>query len=89
MPGLDELIRSYKAASEMEKTYSEEKKAIQGRICAKLGDNEVGLGDSFGCSWKSQSKATVSAKKLKAKYPAIYNELAEVSEYRVFRTRSL
>ena len=28
-------------------------------------------------------------KKLKAAYPAIYAELAETSDYRVFRTRNL
>jgi predicted phage-related endonuclease len=89
IPGLDNLISDYKAYGELEKTYKEKKLAAQAQICKRLGDNEVGVGHNFGCSWKNQSKAYVNPKKLEQEYPAIYKKLVEVSEYRVFRTRHL
>lgn len=89
IPGLDALIRDYKAYGELEEQYKEKKQVAQEQICKRLGDNEVGLGNNYGCSWKEQSRSNVSPKKLKAKYPAIYDELVEVSKYRVFRTRNL
>ena len=89
IPGLDSLIRDYKSEAELEKIHKERKLRAQEIICAKLGTNEVGIGNAFGCSWKEQSKPSIPAAKLKAKYPAIYNEMVEVSKYRVFRTRNL
>lgn len=89
IPGLDKMIRDYKALKAMADEYTEKAEAAKALICQKLGDNAVGVGDDYGCSWKSQSKENVSPKKLKAKYPAIYKELVEVSTYRVFRTRNL
>ena len=89
IPGLDHLVKDYKAYAELEKEYKEKKAKAQSLICARLGDNEVGVGTDYGCSWKKQSKSTVPAAKLKAKYPRIYAELVETSEYRVFRTRNL
>ena len=89
IPGLDHLVKDYKAYAELEKEYKEKKAKAQSLICARLGDNEVGVGNDYGCSWKKQSKSTVPAAKLKAKYPRIYAELVETSEYRVFRTRNL
>ena len=87
--GLDPLVKDYRAFKALEKEYHEKAEELKARICAKLGDNEVGLGDAYGCSWKNQTKPNVSPAKLKAKYPAIYNELVEISKFRVFRTRNL
>lgn len=89
IPGLDNLISDYKAYGELEKAYKEKKLTAQAQICKRLGDNEVGVGNNFGCSWKKQSKAYVNPKKLEQEYPAVYKKLVEVSEYRVFRTRHL
>lgn len=87
--GLDQMVADYIAASEMEKHYKEVAGRIKGQICTKLGTNAYGLGAKYGVSWKSQTKANISPSKLKAKYPAIYAELVEVSEYRVFRTKTM
>ena len=87
--GLDPLVKDYRAFKALEKEYHDKSEELKARICAKLGDNEVGVGDDYGCSWKNQTKPNVSPAKLKAKYPAIYNELVEVSKFRVFRTRNL
>lgn len=89
IPGLDQMVRDYKAASELCKEYEAKKSAIQGQICAKLGDNEVGIGNDFGCSWKSQSKTSIDTKRLKAERPEIFAQYSKTSEYRVFRTKSL
>lgn len=90
VPGLDAMIRDYKAVSEMAKDYEQRKKSLQALICSKLGDNEVGLGDSYGCSWKKQSKSGWDMDRLQADYPNIdWNRYKKVSEYRVFRTRNL
>ena len=87
--GLDPLVKDYRAFKALEKEYHEKSEELKARICAKLGDNEVGLGDTYGCSWKNQTKPNVSPAKLKAKYPAIYNELVEISKFRVFRTKDI
>lgn len=87
--GLDQMVEDYKALSEMAKDYEDRKKTLQGRICAMLGDNEAGIGEKFGVSWKSQDKIVVDTKVLKEKYPEIYKECSLVSSYRVFRTKKL
>lgn len=87
--GLDPMVKDYRAFKALEKEYHEKAEELKARICAKLGDNEVGVGDAYGCSWKNQTKPNVSPAKLKAKYPAIYKELVEISKFRVFRTRNL
>ena len=87
--GLDQMVRDYKAFKAMADEYKEKAEKCKAIICAKLGDNEVGIGNDYGCSWKTQSRSTVPDKKLKAAYPAIYAELAETSDYRVFRTKTL
>lgn len=91
VPGLDSMIRDYKAVSEMAKDYEQRKKSLQALICSKLGDNEVGIGDSYGCSWKEQSKASgYDMEKLKEDYPFIdIDKYKKVSKFRVFRTRNL
>lgn len=89
VPGLDSLIEDYIAAAELAKEYEEKKTAIQGLICSKLGTAEVGIGENYGCSWKSQSKTSVDAKKLEAEYPEVYAQVKKVSEYRVFRKKKI
>ena len=87
--GLDQMIKDYKAASELCKEYEEKKAAIQGQICARLGNNEIGIGNDFGCSWKNQSKTSIDTKRLKAERPEIFAQYSKTSEYRVFRTKNL
>lgn len=87
--GLDSLIEDYIAAAELAKEYEEKKTAIQGLICSKLGTAEVGIGENYGCSWKSQSKTSVDTKKLEAEYPEVYAQVKKVSEYRVFRKKKI
>ena len=89
IPGLDQLVRDYKAFKAMADEYKEKAEKCKAIVCSKLGNAEVGIGNDFGCSWKTQSRMTVPDKKLKAKYPAIYAELAEETDYRVFRTKNL
>jgi predicted phage-related endonuclease len=91
IPGLDSLIRDYKAYGEIEKEYKEKKATAQAQICKRLGDNEVGVGNSFGCSWKKQSKTTgYDMDRLRKEHPDIdIDKYKKVSEYRVFRVRNL
>ena len=87
--GLDELIKAYRTFKDLEKDYAEKAKEMQAKICAKMGENESAVDDVYGCTWKTQSKTSVDTKALKARYPEIYEELAKVSSYRVFRTRNI
>lgn len=87
--GLDELIRDYRALKATADEYKDRAERIKATICAKLGDNEVGVDDEYGCSWKNQSKTSIDTKRLKAEMPDIYAKYSTVSNYRVFRTRSL
>lgn len=87
--GLDMMVEDYKMLGEMAKDYEDRKKALQGKICAMLGDNEEGTGDVYGVTWKNQEKRSVDAKKLKEKYPAIYDECSNLNSFRTFRTKKL
>ena len=87
--GLDQYIVDYRSFKALEKEYKEKADELKARIAAKLGDNEVGIGDSYSCSYKNQSKPNINPAKLKASYPKIYEELVEMSNYRVLRTKQL
>ena len=89
IPGLDHLIKDYKAYSELENQYKEKKDKIKAQICARLGDNEVGVGLDYGCSWKSQADNRFDTNRFKVDYPALYNKYVKKSTKRVFRTRNL
>lgn len=89
IPGVDYLIKDYRAYSELEKKYKEKKNHIKAQICGKLGDNEVGVGNDYGCSWKSQVDNHFDTKKFQADYPALYAKYVKKGTKRVFRTRSL
>ena len=89
LPGLDSLIRDYKAQKAMADEYKEKAERSKAIICARLGTAEAGVGLEYGCSWKNQSKTSIDEKRLKAEHPEIYKQYARVSEYRVFRTKTL
>jgi predicted phage-related endonuclease len=89
IPGLDVFVADYKAYTALAKQYQQQADEAKAKICAKMGDNEIAVGDKYRCTWRNQSKTGVPAKKLKEKYPAIYSELAEVSSYRTFRVGNL
>ncbi len=91
VPGLDRLVRDYKAFKSMADEYKEKAEKCKAIICSKLGDAEIGIGNEFGCSWKTQSKTTgYDMKRLQEDYPAInIDRYKNVSEYRVFRTKTL
>ena len=90
IPGLDQMVRDFRAASEMEKEWKERKSSIQGRICTILGSNEVGLGTEYGCSWKPQGKTTYDMDAIFAAFPNInFDKFKKTSTYRVFRTKQM
>ena len=87
--GLDQYVKDYRAFKALEKEYKEKAEALKARICAKLGDNEIGLGEDYGCSWKNQSKTSIDTTRLKNELPEVYKRYSKVSDYRVFRTKHL
>ena len=91
IPGLDRMITDYKSIKEIADDYKQQAEAIKANICAKLGKAEIGLGLKYGCSWKTQSKTTgYDMARLKADHPEIdISKYKNVSEYRVFRTRTI
>lgn len=89
VPGLDSLIRDYKAQKAMADEYKEKAERSKAIICSRLGTAEAGIGLEYGCSWKNQSKTSIDEKRLKAEHPEIYSQYAKVSDYRVFRTKTL
>ena len=89
IPGLDRLITDYKSLKEIADDYGKQAERVKAQICQRLGSNEAGIGLQYGCSWRNQSKETIDTKRLKAEHPEIYSEYAKVSEYRVFRTRTI
>ena len=89
MYGVDEKIKKFNELGDLIKKLEEQKDELKAQMCAELGDAAVGLGEEYACSWKKQSRASISPSKLKAKYPDIYEEMVNVSEYRVFHTKKL
>lgn len=90
IPGLDQKIRDFKAAQAMEKEWKDRKLSIQGDICSKLGTNEVGIGNEYGCSWKPQSKTTYDMDAIFAAFPNVnFDKFKKVSIYRKFNTRQM
>ena len=91
IPGLDRMITDYKSIKEIADDYGKQAEKIKAQICQKLGKAEVGIGLKYGCSWKTQSKTSgYDMKKLQKDYPNInIDKYKKVSEYRVFRTRTI
>ena len=89
IPGLDRLVTDYKSLKEIADDYGRQAERVKAQICARLGKAEVGVGLQYGCSWKTQSKTSVDAKRLKAEFPDAYAKCLKVSDYRVFRTKTL
>ena len=89
IPGLDHMITDYKSLKEIADDYGRQAERIKAQICQKLGKNEAGLGLQYGCSWKNQSKTTIDTARLKAELPQVYAKYSKVSEYSVFRTKTM
>lgn len=89
IPDVDSMIEEYRKVKEMAKDLDRQANELQAKICLKLGNNEVGIGHLYGCSWKMQSKETIDSKKLREEIPEVWNRYAKVSKYRVFRTKKL
>ena len=86
---LDQMIEDYTAAGEMAKHYKDIQDGVKGQICAKLGDYETGIGDTYGCTWKNQSKESFDTKRFKKEHPDLYKQYVNTSNYRVFRTKTV
>jgi predicted phage-related endonuclease len=91
IPGLDRMITDYKSIKEIADDYGKQAERIKAQICQKLGKAEVGIGLKYGRSWKTQSKTSgYDMKRLQKDYPNInIDKYKKVSEYRVFRTRTI
>ena len=91
IPGLDRMIKEYKAIKDLADDYTSRAKTLSARICKLLGNNEVGVGENYGCSWKKQTKTSgYDMKRLQAEHPEInIDKYKKVTEYRVFRTKDL
>lgn len=89
IPDVDSMIAEYRKIKDMAKELDKQANELQAKICFRLGNNEVGIGTKYGCSWKQQSKTVVDTKRLKEEMPEIFSKYSKNSEYRVFRTKKL
>lgn len=89
IPGLDELIQRYKEYGETANQFKDMQAEVKNRICSKLGNNEVGVGIQYGCSWKNQSRPGIDTKRLKEERPEIYREYSQITDSRTFRVKTL
>ena len=87
IPGLDALVRDYKAYKTMEDEYHEKAEKAKGIICAKLGDHQEGIGSEFACTWKVQNRTSLDTARLKAEMPDVYAEYSKTTPSRTFRTK--
>ena len=87
--GLDQMVEDYIAADDMAKHYEEIKNRLKGEICAKLGDREIGQGNAYSVSWKTQSKTDIDKTMLRSLYPDVYKNCMKTSTFRVFRKKKM
>lgn len=79
-----ELIEMFEAAQAEEKAAKERKEEAANKIKALLGDCEAGRVGDRVVTWKTVVSTRLDSKKLKAEHPGIYEQYANVSEYRRF-----
>lgn len=85
----DGLIKEYLRLGERIKELKEDQTEIKNKLCARLGEYEVGEGNEYKCSWKSSTTQRVDTALLKKQFPDIYSMVAKKSTSRTFRVRAI
>ena len=78
------LVREYERASADIKAAEERKNAAANAIKALLGEHERGLVHDAVITWRTQSRASIDAKRLRADHPALADEYTTETTSRVF-----
>lgn len=83
----EQLIASYDALKQAEKTAKEERQKVENELCSMLGDNEAGYVGERLITWKSHGgRTTIDGKALKAAHPDIYSQFSKQGKpYRTFK----
>lgn len=71
------------------KKMQEERVSIENDIKKAMGDAEISEVPEFRFVWSSQSRDSINAELLKAKYPEIYKECLKQTQTRVFRSKQI
>ena len=82
-------LSDYLAHTFKEKEHAKAAEAAKQTLQAAMGTAESAVVDSWRMTWKAQTRTTVDAKALRAKYPDAAAECERTSESRVFRLKEL
>ena len=85
--GLDDAMHNYMELGEAIKRLKAQQDEIKADLCQRLGSSSVGIGQSYSCSWKNQTKTSIDTAKLKSEMPEIYEKYSKTSDTRVFRMK--
>lgn len=85
LTGLDAIGAEIDKHTEVIALHKEQVESLKAKVQMSLGDTGRGYGDKYKVSWLSQDRTTIDTKKLKEKYPLVYNEVAKKSTSRPLR----
>ena len=81
------LVRQYIECKEAIATLEQSLDGIKARIQQEMGSAEIGLADGYRVSWKSQTRATIDTKRLKAERSDIADEYSRETTTRTFNIK--
>lgn len=84
-PDISALIEQRMQCAESIKDLEEDLDGMDAKIKAALGENEVGLGESYRVTWRSQTRTTIDTKALRAAHPDIAEKFMRESTTRTFK----
>lgn len=84
-----EKIAQYLSLKDSIKSLEEQMKEIENQIKNEIKDAEIGFVQNFQVEWKSISSSRVDSKKLKEKFPNIYEQVIKPSSYRRFGIKEI
>lgn len=87
----DEFISSKNELMTSQKVIRQSINEIDNLIKVKLGEDnaEIGITQHNLISWKKQRKTSLNSKLLQERYPEVYDECLNVSEYKVLRIKEI
>jgi len=88
-PGAEEALSDYLAYALAEREAGDEKTAAQNRLKQMLGEAEAGVVGEWRVSWKSQTRTSIDAKRLRAEQPDLAEQYSKESSSRVFRVTDI
>jgi len=82
---LDKMAEHIDSMKADKKALDSQIEQAENELKVKLGDNEIGIGNSWKATWKLQMQRRVNSELLKQEFPAVYEKCSRPIETRVLR----